>query len=65
MRAWFVKDLTLMIEWAKCIPQMKQLLLNDKVRLVSGNKHCELLCFHEVFVLTFVTLHFILMILCA
>lgn len=31
MRAWFVKDLTLMIEWAKCIPQMRQLLLNDKV----------------------------------
>ncbi|MCP9265411.1 Zinc finger, C4 type [Dirofilaria immitis] len=36
MRAWFVKDLTLMIEWAKCIPQMRQLLLNDKLALIKA-----------------------------
>ncbi|VDK72760.1 unnamed protein product [Litomosoides sigmodontis] len=36
MREWFVKDLTLMIEWAKCIPQMKQLLLNDKLALIKA-----------------------------
>ncbi|VDK45962.1 unnamed protein product [Anisakis simplex] len=36
MRAWFVKDLTLMIEWAKCLPQMRQLLLNDKLALIKA-----------------------------
>ncbi|VDM95531.1 unnamed protein product [Thelazia callipaeda] len=36
MRTWFVKDLTLMIEWAKCIPQMRQLLLNDKLALIKA-----------------------------
>uniref|UniRef100_F1KW50 Nuclear hormone receptor family member nhr-40 n=1 Tax=Ascaris suum TaxID=6253 RepID=F1KW50_ASCSU len=36
MRAWFVKDLTLMIEWAKCLPQMGQLLLNDKLALIKA-----------------------------
>ncbi|VDN21466.1 unnamed protein product [Gongylonema pulchrum] len=36
MRAWFVKDLTLMIEWAKCIPQVRQLLLNDKLALIKA-----------------------------
>lgn len=36
LRAWFVKDLTLMIEWAKCLTQMGSLLLNDKMSLIKA-----------------------------
>lgn len=31
LREWFVRDLSLMLEWGKCLPIMGTLLLNDKV----------------------------------
>ncbi|PIC16408.1 hypothetical protein B9Z55_023021 [Caenorhabditis nigoni] len=31
LRAWFGRDLSLMLEWGKCLPIMEGLLLNDKV----------------------------------
>ncbi|VDD94888.1 unnamed protein product [Enterobius vermicularis] len=38
MRYWFCKDLTLLIEWAKCLPNVDNLglLLNDKLALVKA-----------------------------
>lgn len=38
MRRWFCKDLTLLIEWAKCLPNVENLglLLNDKLALVKA-----------------------------
>lgn len=36
LREWFVRDLTLMLEWGKCLPIMEGLLLNDKLALMKA-----------------------------
>ncbi|EYC18338.1 hypothetical protein Y032_0028g1802 [Ancylostoma ceylanicum] len=36
LRLWFVRDLSLMMEWGKCLPIMDRLLLNDKLALMKA-----------------------------
>ncbi|KAK6043967.1 hypothetical protein COOONC_18529 [Cooperia oncophora] len=36
LRSWFVRDLSLMMEWGKCLPIMDRLLLNDKLALMKA-----------------------------
>nr|AAG15131.1 nuclear receptor NHR-40 [Caenorhabditis elegans] len=36
LREWFVRDLSLMLEWGKCLPIMERLLLNDKLALMKA-----------------------------
>ncbi|PAV74037.1 hypothetical protein WR25_27269 isoform B [Diploscapter pachys] len=36
LRMWFVRDLSLMMEWGKCLPIMDTLLLNDKLALMKS-----------------------------
>uniref|UniRef100_A0A1I7XAW2 NR LBD domain-containing protein n=1 Tax=Heterorhabditis bacteriophora TaxID=37862 RepID=A0A1I7XAW2_HETBA len=36
LRCWFVRDLSLMMEWGKCLPIMDRLLLNDKLALMKA-----------------------------
>lgn len=36
LREWFVRDLSLMLEWGKCLPIMEGLLLNDKLALMKA-----------------------------
>ncbi|CAI2356687.1 unnamed protein product [Caenorhabditis sp. 36 PRJEB53466] len=36
LREWFVRDLSLMLEWGKCLPIMENLLLNDKLALMKA-----------------------------
>ncbi|CAI4225591.1 unnamed protein product [Auanema sp. JU1783] len=36
LRMWFVRDLSLMMEWCKCLPIMDRLLLNDKLALMKA-----------------------------
>ncbi|CAD6185169.1 unnamed protein product [Caenorhabditis auriculariae] len=36
LRSWFVRDLSLMMEWGKSLPIMERLLLNDKLALMKA-----------------------------
>lgn len=36
LRHWFGRDLSLMLEWGKCLPIMEGLLLNDKLALMKA-----------------------------
>ncbi|CAI5455569.1 unnamed protein product [Caenorhabditis angaria] len=36
MRDWFVRDLSLMLDWGKCLPIVDGLLLNDKLALMKA-----------------------------
>ncbi|CAP23237.2 Protein CBR-NHR-40 [Caenorhabditis briggsae] len=36
LREWFGRDLSLMLEWGKCLPIMEGLLLNDKLALMKA-----------------------------